>query len=328
VIKPVQDTESTPMNIHHLELFYYVAKYGGITEAVRNIPYGIQQPAVSAQVLQLEDVLGVTLFRRRPFALNPPGEKLYQFIRPFFDGLEAVADEIRGDTQQLRVGGSGILLRDHLPEVLIRLQNRFPRLKLTLREGHRPQLESWLRDQELDVATTLLEGKPATGLSSTPLLQLNLVLLVHRDSRITSASELWKRDKIEDALICLPAYETIPRQFQSGLNRLGVDWLPRIEVSSLDLIETYVAWGYGIGLYVDIPRYAYLPKIRALPLVDFDPVILGALWEGKTKPLIEAYLGELRERIRAFTSSDEPTNQPAMATGSVSRKRKPRNGPG
>ena len=35
------------MNIHHLELFYYVARYGGITEAVRNIPYGIQQPAVS-----------------------------------------------------------------------------------------------------------------------------------------------------------------------------------------------------------------------------------------------------------------------------------------
>ena len=30
------------MNIQHLELFYYVATYGGIREAVRNIPYGIQ----------------------------------------------------------------------------------------------------------------------------------------------------------------------------------------------------------------------------------------------------------------------------------------------
>jgi hypothetical protein len=29
---------------HHLELFYYVARFGGISEAVRNIPYGIQQP--------------------------------------------------------------------------------------------------------------------------------------------------------------------------------------------------------------------------------------------------------------------------------------------
>ena len=50
------------MNVHHLELFYYVAKHGGIMPAVRNIPYGIQQPAVSAQVSELEEFLGGTLF--------------------------------------------------------------------------------------------------------------------------------------------------------------------------------------------------------------------------------------------------------------------------
>src|SRR5204862_6629159 len=65
------------MNVHHLELFYYVARYGGIMEAVRNMPYGIQQPASSAQVSQLEEFLGLTLFQRRPFALTPGGEKLY-----------------------------------------------------------------------------------------------------------------------------------------------------------------------------------------------------------------------------------------------------------
>ena len=70
------------MNIHHLELFFYVARFGGIAEAVRNMPYGIQQPAVSAQVIQLEECLGLTLFHRRPFALTPAGEKLYRFIEP------------------------------------------------------------------------------------------------------------------------------------------------------------------------------------------------------------------------------------------------------
>ncbi len=46
------------MNIHHLELFYYVARHGGISEAVRNMPYGIQQPAMSGQIIQLEEFLG------------------------------------------------------------------------------------------------------------------------------------------------------------------------------------------------------------------------------------------------------------------------------
>lgn len=71
------------MNVHHLELFYYVARHGGIMEAVRNMPYGIQQPAVSGQLLQLESHLGVKLFRRRPFELLPAGTELYEFIRPF-----------------------------------------------------------------------------------------------------------------------------------------------------------------------------------------------------------------------------------------------------
>jgi DNA-binding transcriptional LysR family regulator len=290
------------MNIHHLELFYYVARHGGITEAVRNIPYGIQQPAVSAQILMLEDDLGVTLFRRRPFALTPPGEKLYHFIRPFFEGLGAMGDEIRGDSLQLRVGGSGILLRDHLPEILLNVRRQFPRLKLTLREGHRPQLEAWLKNEELDIATTLLEGKPPGGVHTLALLELPLVLLVEKTSRLRSADELWSRDKIEEPLICLPAFETIPRQFQQGLTRKGIDWLPRIEVSSLALIESYVAYGYGIGLYVDIPRYQYSPKIRVLKLQDFEPVVLGALWIGKTTPIIQAFLDEIRARIEAFTS--------------------------
>ena len=33
------------MNIHHLELFYYVAKFGGITEAVRNMIEQTHLPA-------------------------------------------------------------------------------------------------------------------------------------------------------------------------------------------------------------------------------------------------------------------------------------------
>jgi len=290
------------LNIHHLELFYYVARHGGISEAVRNMPYGIQQPAVSAQVLQLEDHLGVTLFQRRPFSLTPSGSKLFQFIRPFFEGLGEVEDELRGDSLQLRMGGSGILLRDHLPELLLNVRRRFPRLKLSLREGHRPLLEAWLRDQELDLAVTVLDGKSPTGLNSKPLLELPLVLLVEKQSKIKSADDLWRQDPIDEALICLPPTETIPRQFQQELARKGLEWMPRIEVSSLPLIETYVSYGYGVGLYVDIPRYAYSSKIRVLRLNDFAPVVLGALWPGKITPVIQAFLEEIQKRIANFTA--------------------------
>ena len=50
------------MNPHQLELFYHVAKFKGVSRAARQMPYGIQQPSVSAQVNALERDLGVTLY--------------------------------------------------------------------------------------------------------------------------------------------------------------------------------------------------------------------------------------------------------------------------
>ncbi len=289
------------MNIHHLELFYYVAKHGGITEAVRNIPYGIQQPAVSGQVAQLEAYLGATLFQRRPFNLTPPGEKLYRFIQPFFSGLDAITAELQeGQTRQIRIGASTIVLRDHFPEFFRSLRKKHPSLRMALREGYQAELESLLQKEELDLAVTLIEKKSAPGIRSTALLELPLALLVNKSSGLTGPEQLWRRDRIDEPLICLPEAETICKHFQQGLSGLEVDWFPSIEVSSINLIETYVANGLGIGLSVLVPKAELPPGICVLPLPksNFAPVIVGALWRGKPSALQQAILNELQLRAR------------------------------
>jgi len=289
------------MNIHHLELFYYVARHGGITEAVRNIPYGIQQPAVSGQVAQLEEYLGVTLFQRRPFALTPAGEKLYQFVQPFFANLDLIASELQGGkARQIRIGATTIVLREHLPEVFQNVRKRFPNLKITLREGYPAEFENLLLKEELDLPVTAIEKKPAAGLHSMALVELPLMLLVEKNSRVTAADQLWHRDKIEEPLLCLPAAEVVCKNFQHGLARLGVDWFPSIEVSSLDLIETYVASGFGIGVSVQVPKAKLSPNVRVVPLPDFTPVVLGAMWRGKTSALLQAFLDEMQLRAKRF----------------------------
>jgi DNA-binding transcriptional LysR family regulator len=287
------------MNVHHLELFYFVARHGGISEAVRNIPYGIQQPAVSGQVAQLEEFLGVTLFHRRPFSLTPPGQKLYRFIEPFFGGLSEMAQELQGGAaRQLRIGSSDIILRDHLPAVLQAARRKFPTLKFTLRSNYLPELEAMLQKQELDLVITLTDKKPPAGFRSIILLQLPLILIVPKDSPLTSAEELWGRDKIEEPLICLPATEIICKNFQQGLARRGVDWFPRVEINSSDGVEAYVAGGFGIGLSVAVPKAKLLPKVRALELPGFAPVLVVALWQGKASPPLRALLDEMQSAAR------------------------------
>lgn len=267
--------------------------------AVRNIPYGIQQPAVSAQVAQLEEFLGVTLFQRRPFALTPAGEKLYEFIRPFFSNLDKMAAEFQGgQTRHFRIGASTIVLRDHLPLLLQGVRKKFPALKVSLREGYPAQLGEMLARDEVDMVITLVESKPPAGFQSFVLLELKMVLLVEKSSGIQSAEELWKRDKIDEPLVALPAQELLTRMFLGRLAEMEVEWFPTIESSSVDLIETYVASGLGIGLSVAVPGKALPTNVRALPLKSFPPALIGALWRGKKTPLLDAFLDMARQRAK------------------------------
>ena len=291
------------MNVHHLELFYYVAHFGGISEAVRNIPYGIQQPAVSSQIIQLEEFLGVTLFQRRPFELTPAGDELYKFIAPFFGNLAQMTEKLQGGTaHSIRVGASEVILRDHLPVLIQEVRKKFPKLKMVLREGYQPQLEQWIERQEIDLAFTLLNPKATATSKTLRLLELPLVLLVEKSSKLQSPDELWQRDKIEEQLICLPANEMICKLFQQELARRGTDWFPSIEVSSINLVETYVAHGYGIGLSLALPQTKPNPAVRQLMLRDFPLVTIGAVWAGKPSPLTTAFVEAAQAHVKQMAA--------------------------
>lgn len=289
------------MNVHHLELFYYVAKHGGISAAVRRIPYGIQQPAVSGQMGKLEEELGAKLFERSPFRLTKAGERLFAHVQPFFENLGAVAADIRNaSTPELRIGGSELVLREHIPEVMKRLKARFPGLRFSLRTGFSSQLETWLRDGELDVVFSVVDSKPPARLRQMRLTDMPLVLLVPRKSPLRSAQELWARKKIAETLICLPSTTAVARVFQRELKRRRVTWPQGIEATSVDLIGRYVANGDGIGVSVE-KAFATNPReLRVLPLEGFAPVGMGVLWRGEASELLRAVIEEVGAYTRAL----------------------------
>jgi DNA-binding transcriptional LysR family regulator len=282
------------MNIHHLELFYFVAKHGGIAGAVRNIPYGIQQPAVSGQIAKLEESLGTKLFQRRPFALLPAGTELFAFIRPFFENIDLVAERLcRNSSPQLRIAAPAIVLHDYLPQVLRRIRQTCPAFRLYLHEAARTEAERLLLARDVDLAIMLIDKKSRAGIQVRRLLELPLMLLVHKKSKLTDARELWKRDKIEETLISFPRTDPVHACFQRGLARLGVEWFCGIEVTSERLIEHYVASGYGIGLAVAVPGFRPHSQLRAIPLTHFPPVVVVVGWCGELSDIARQLLGEL-----------------------------------
>lgn len=287
------------MNIHHLELFYYVARHGGISEAVRRMPYGIQQPAVSSQLILLEKDLGVALFRRRPFTLTAEGRELYAFVEPFFGGVEDIARRLRGGVDHhIRIGASEIVLQDHVPAVAQAIRGRFPGFRMTLREGYRSSVVSWLERDEIDLGFTLLGGSLPAPLRAAALMEIPLALMVRARSPLRDAADLWKRERLEESLITLSPYEEVQRTFQQGLAERGIEWFPSIEVSSLNLVRTYVAQGYGIGLFLAVPGMRPPRGTRLLPLAGFPAMTFGAIWRGRPGPIVRAFLGGMIDRAR------------------------------
>lgn len=280
------------MNVHHLELFYYVARHGGISAAARRIPYGIQQPAISAQILQLEDTLGTTLFHRRPFQLTQAGETLYTFIEPFFSGLPEVAKKLRGGVEhRLRIAAPETVQREYLPVLLKATRKRFPALTFTLTAGRLEVIEKRLLAQEVDLGLVSLIGKRPEGIRQRELVLLPMGILVPERSGFTAADNIWTRDRIDLPLISLPVEEPVCRLFQQELRRRKVDWYPSLELSSVELVGRYVAEGYGAGLVFDVPA-ARLPGTRVLPLPGFPSVPFGAIWTGNPTPVATAFIDE------------------------------------
>jgi DNA-binding transcriptional LysR family regulator len=292
----VSVNQSLAMNPHHLELFYYVAKHEGITEATRRMPYGIQQPAVSSQISQLEAHLGAKLFQRRPFALTPVGIELYQFISPMFSRMDQMTERLRGEeSSHLRLTASAVALSHHLPEILDRLRHEYPGLRLSLRESVNANLVQTLLKQEADLAIAIMGEKPLPGIRQIKLLEVPLAIAAPAASPVRKFREICPAGpgSIRQPLISLPRHEPVAQRFQDGLGKLQRTWEPSMEVSELGLILNYVSRGFGFGLAVDIPGSTWPAGVRKIKLPSsFGSISIGVLHCGTLKP-VAARLVEL-----------------------------------
>jgi len=287
------------MNVHHLELFYYVAKYEGITSAVKKMPYGIQQPAVSGQILQLEASLGVKLFNRRPFALTPEGEDLYDYLYPFFSRMGMVEEHLKGELKNhLRICASASVLRHHLPDVLEGMKLKNEDLRLSLKEVEPSAIHRNLANQEADIAISVINGKLGEGMKCIELLKLPLILLLPQTIKVNSLDEIIEpaengslRAKIP--LVGLPSNETIQQIFQKQLTDMDLKWDVSVEVTSLDVVQSYVKRGFGAGVSVAIPgRVNNIEGCNVVSLDHFPPL----------KPIAEDFLNETKMYAESITS--------------------------
>ncbi len=147
------------MNLTQIEYVFAVAEHLNFTAASKSLH--ISQPALSMQIKQLEEELGVELFNRdtRFVSLTPAGSLFLSEFHTLLGDIEVSLDKIRqlGEkrTDTLNIGfPEGIHYFSFLPPILKMFSKQYPDTTVKLTRHTISELEKKLRNGDLDIIFT------------------------------------------------------------------------------------------------------------------------------------------------------------------------------
>lgn len=191
--------------LRHLRYFLAVADELSFTRAAERLH--VAQPALSAQIRQLERQLGCELFVRttRKVELSSHGELLLddarEIVRLADEAAAKLAAAARGERGVLRIGFVGHGGGETGTEILRKFAAEFPSIEPDLIEA--PTLEETqrqVRDDETDVAFVWLPLL-YPELSSTLIQTEQKLLAIHEENVLAKKPELSAVDLYEQQIV-------------------------------------------------------------------------------------------------------------------------------
>ncbi len=219
---------------------------------------GMRQPQLSVRVAQIERILGLKLFIRRPrVALTPAGEIVVDAGRRALADFSAAIEQARL-VERGQVGsivaavGSSIMLSD-LPLSLQRFRSAYPDVALTLRDMHSWQQLEALRSGLIDVSVTREIGTGRTTRSEILGRQRFVALL-------PSSHPLADRDRLALSELAGEPFVLFSPSIAPGLHHqinalcIRAGFAPRItqEANEWYTVLGFVRAGFGVTIALDI----------------------------------------------------------------------------
>lgn len=218
----------------------------------------VTQPALSMQIREFEKELGVDLVERRPgdVILTEIGAEVVRRAQHVLAATRDLADFARHSGQplsgRLQLGIIPTLAPYLLPRVLPLLQQRYPGLRVELRETQTRTLIEELLHGALDAV--LLALPPGNDeLETLPLFDDPFLLAVPGDDPRPSSAPISASDIDHDRLILLEEGHCLRDQALAYCSTARRDGAVSLGSTSLATVMQMVANGYGVTL---VPRVA------------------------------------------------------------------------
>ncbi|NBN63331.1 LysR substrate-binding domain-containing protein [Pannonibacter tanglangensis] len=246
----------------------------------------VSQPALSMQIKDLEQELGLTLVERRSGAvrLTPEGEEVVRRARRILSDVRDLTDYARHRGQPLngplRLGIIPSIAPYLLPRILPVLHDRHAHLRLTLRETLTDQLLQELDDGDLDAVIVALPVERA-DLVALPLFQDRFLLAVHNRPDLDERRRVTVEEIRQHDLLLLEEGHCLRDQALNYCQTVVGGRRSAFGATSLATVMQMVAAGYGVTLLPEICTDVEVRDDRVALLRFADPQprrMVGLVW--------------------------------------------------
>jgi len=171
------------MEIRQLKAFLAIAEAKTFTAGARRV--NVTQAAISMQIRQLEEEVGLQLFTRTPrrVILTEAGEYLLErarkILREHDSALAEIAEVAGAEYGRLRIGtASGTFAMHQLPSILQKVKEKFPNSELTVSSGTSQRLVDKMMHGEIDIAFVSLPVDNA-NITTESIFSDEIVAIAH-----------------------------------------------------------------------------------------------------------------------------------------------------
>ncbi len=288
---------SYQLELRHCRYFVALAEDLHFRKAAERL--FISQPALSRQIKEMENGLGIQLFERhnRKVALTKAGLFLQTELSQHMKGLDQIVQQAKlleeGFLGDLKLAYVGSAMQGVIPELLLTFRKKHPKVLFSLTEMDNQKQIEGLLSQDIDVGFVRLERVP-NGLEICPLLEEPFCLVLPKKHPI-NAKNFKHLSQLKEVSFILfdpkysPAYyEKVMQIFDDS------GFTPIVTHNTIHATSIYKLIENNFGISI-VPKSLQMSHLKGIQFIELNEIqqrtTLSAVWRVKHRnPILKHFL--------------------------------------
>lgn len=237
------------LTLRQLRIFDAVARHLSYSRAAEALH--LTQPAVSMQIKQLEDNVGLALFEQlgKKIYLTEPGREFQRHCQTILQQLqeaETMFADFKGMSGKLTICVASTASY-FTPHLLAEFCKHHPKAQVSLKVTNREMLLQHLAANDMDMA---IMGRPPEGLEldATPFMENRLVIIAPPDHSLAGAHNIPLSRLAEETFLVREQGSGTRIAMERFFAEKGIHLTIGTEMSTNEAIKQAVQAGMGLGI--------------------------------------------------------------------------------